>query len=157
MIVLLRSFFFFRDVRQFPTGNSNSSNTKYFYDSAISNNSNTQISIYFFNCSNWMVRYRINHMHNSFPHPITFCTRLMFNLVRVGKEWASPVFPHPLTSNFRFYVYYWQGMVGWVIPHPINHMHKVYPQQIIFCTRLMFYLLRVGKEWASPVFLHPQN
>ena len=34
-----------------------------------------------------------------FPQVITFCMRLMFNLVRVGKEWAGPVFPHPLKSN----------------------------------------------------------
>ena len=25
--------------------------------------------------------------------------RLMFNLVRVGKEWAGPVFPHPRKSK----------------------------------------------------------
>ena len=58
------------------------------------------------------------------PHRITLWTRLMFNLVRVGKKWASPVFPHPLTSNFRFYAYYWQGKAGWIFPHPINHMNK---------------------------------
>ena len=58
------------------------------------------------------------------PNPITFWTRLMFNLVRVGKEWAGPVFPHPLTSNFRFYAYSWQGKVGWVFHHLINHMHN---------------------------------
>ena len=44
-----------------------------------------------------------------FPHLITFCMRLMFNLVMVGKEWAGPVFPHPLTSNFKFYAYSRQG------------------------------------------------
>ena len=59
-----------------------------------------------------------------FPHVITLCIKLMFNLVKVGKEWAGPVFPHPLTSNFRFYAYSWQGMVGWIFPHPINHMNK---------------------------------
>ena len=59
-----------------------------------------------------------------FPHPITFWIRLLFNLVRVGKKWAGPVFPHPLTSNFRFYAYSWQGKVGWIFPHPINHMNK---------------------------------
>ena len=79
-----------------------------------------------------------------FPHPITFWTRLMFNLVRVGKEWAGPVFPHPLTSNFRFYAYSWQGKAGWVFPHLIT-----------FYMKLMFNLVRVGKEWASPVFSHP--
>ena len=88
------------------------------------------------------------------PHPITFCTRLMFNLVRVGKEWASPLFPHSRTSNFRFYAYSWQGKVGWVNPHPINHMHKVFPHQITFI-RLMFYHARVVKELAGLVFPHP--
>ena len=59
-----------------------------------------------------------------FPHLITFCMRLMFNIVRMGKEWVGPVFPHPLTSNFRFYAYSWQGKAGWIFPHPINHMNK---------------------------------
>ena len=90
-----------------------------------------------------------------FPHPITFLTRLMFNLVRVGKKWASPVFPHPRTSNFRFYAYSWQGNVGWVFPHPINHMHNSFPRLITFCIRLIFNLIRLGKEWAGPVFPHP--
>ena len=48
----------------------------------------------------------------------------MFNLVRVGKELAGPVFPHPLTINFRFYAYSWQGKVGLIFPHPIYHMNK---------------------------------
>ena len=39
-------FFFFGNVRQFIS-NSNSSNTKYFYDWPISNSSNTPISNYF--------------------------------------------------------------------------------------------------------------
>ena len=90
-----------------------------------------------------------------FPHPITFWTRLMFNLVRVGKEWAGPVFPHPLTSTFRFYVYSWLGKVGWAFPHPNNHMHNSFSQLITFCIRMMFNLVRVGKEWAGPVFPHP--
>ena len=59
-----------------------------------------------------------------FPYPITFWTRLMFNHVRVGKEWAGPVFLHPLTNNFRVYAYSWKGKVGWVFLHPINHMHN---------------------------------
>ena len=58
------------------------------------------------------------------PHPITFWTRLMVDLVKVGKEWAVPVFPHPLTSNLMCYVYSGRGKVGWVFPHPINHMHN---------------------------------
>ena len=62
-----------------------------------------------------------------FPHLITFCTRLMFNLFRVGKERASSVFPHPIISNFRFYAYSWQGKIGWVIPHSINQSTKFFP------------------------------
>ena len=69
-----------------------------------------------------------------FPHLITFRTRLMFNLVRVGKEWAGLVFPHPLTSNFRFYAYSWQDKVGRVFPHPINHMHNSFtsPDNLLY-------------------------
>ena len=44
---IIEIIFFSGDVRQFPIGNSDSLNTKYFYGSLISNNSNTQISIYF--------------------------------------------------------------------------------------------------------------
>ena len=62
-----------------------------------------------------------------FPHLITLCMRLLFNLVKVGKEWAGPVFPHPLTNNFRFYAYSWQGKVGFVFPQTINHMHNSFP------------------------------
>ena len=90
-----------------------------------------------------------------FPHSITFWTRLMFNLVRVGKERAGPVFPHPLTSNFRFYAYSWQGKVGWVFPHPINHMHNSFSPPDTFCIRLMFNHVMMGKEWAGPVFPYP--
>ena len=49
----------------------------------------------------------------------------MFNLVKVGKEWAGPVFPHPLTSNLMFYVYSGQGNLRLAeFFHPINHMHN---------------------------------
>ena len=44
---IIKILFFSGDVRQCLIGNSNSSNTKYFYDSPISYNSNTQISNYF--------------------------------------------------------------------------------------------------------------
>ena len=55
----------------------------------------------------------------------------MSYLVRVGKEWAGPVFPHPLKSK------------------DCLHIHdRVW---------VMFSLFGVGKEWAAPVFLHPDN
>ena len=90
-----------------------------------------------------------------FPNPITIWIRLMFNLVREGKEWAGPVFPVPLTTNFRIYVNSWQGKVGWVFPHPINHMHNSFPHLITFCIRLMFNLVRVGKN--GPVQFFPTH
>ena len=55
----------------------------------------------------------------------------MLYLVRVGKEWAGPVFPHPLESQ------------------DCMHIHER--------VWLMFSLVGVGKEWAGPVFLHPDN
>ena len=71
-------------------------------------------------------RRRLTICTTVFPHPITFWTRLMFNLVRVGKEWAGPVFPHPLTSNFMFYAYSGQGnlRLAEFFPTPLIHMHN---------------------------------
>ena len=55
----------------------------------------------------------------------------MFYPVGVWKEWAGPVFPHPLKSQ------------------DCLHIHdRVW---------LMFSLVGVGKEWAGPVFPHPDN
>ena len=92
-----------------------------------------------------------------FPHLITFWTRLMFYLVRVGKEWAGPVFPHPLTSNLMFYAYSGQGnlRLAEFFPTPLTICTTVVPDMITLCIWLMFYLVRVGKEWAGPVFPHP--
>ena len=91
-----------------------------------------------------------------FPHVIPFCMRLMFNLVRVGKEWACPVFPHPLKSKgymcihdrVRLAVFFCRRFTicTTVFPHPIS-----------IWTRLLFDLVRLGKEWAGPVFSHPQK
>ena len=60
-----------------------------------------------------------------FPHVIILCIRLMFNLVGVGKEWAGPVFPHPLKSNGYMCIHdrvrlaeFWQT---------INHLHNSFP------------------------------
>ena len=64
-------------------------------------------------------------------HPDNLLPLLMLSLVMlvsVGKEWAGPVFPHPLKSK---------GCIP---------MHDRF--------RLMLLLVRIGKEWTSPVFLH---
>ena len=81
----------------------------------------------------------------------------MFNLVRVGKEWAGPVFPHPLTSNFMFYAYSGQGnlRLAEFFPTPLTICTTVFPHVITLCIRLIFNLVRVGKEWACLVFSHP--
>ena len=94
-----------------------------------------------------------------FTNPITFWIRWMFNLVRVGKEWASPVFPHPLTSNFMFYAYSGQDnlRLAEFFPTLLTICSTVFPNMITLCIRLMFNLVRIGKEWAGPVpvFPHP--
>ena len=81
----------------------------------------------------------------------------MFNLVRVGNEWAGPVFPHPLKSNFMFNAYSGQGnlRLAEFFPTPLTRCTTVFPNVITLCIRLMFNLVRVGKEWAGPVFPHP--
>ena len=95
-------------------------------------------------------------MHKKvFPHQITFCTRLMFDLVRVGKEWAGPVFPHPLKSK------------GYICIHDRVRLAVFFCRRLTICTtvsphlitqpRLMFYLVRVEKKWVGPVFPHIQN
>ena len=88
-----------------------------------------------------------------FPHPITFWTRLMFNLVRVGKEWAGPVFPHPLKSKGYMCIHDRVRLSVFFRRRFTNT--TVFPHLITFCMRLMFNLVRVGKEWAGPVFPHP--
>ena len=81
----------------------------------------------------------------------------MFNLVRVGKEWAGPVFSHPLTSNLMFYAYSGQGnlRLAEFFPAPLTICTTVFPHVITLCIRLMFNFVRVGKDWAGPVFPHP--
>ena len=102
-------------------------------------------------------RRRLTICTTVFPHLITFCMRLTFNLIRVGKEWASPVFPLPLTSNLRFYVYSGQGnlRLAEFFPTALTICTTVFPHVITLCIRLMFNLVRVGKEWTGPVFPHP--
>ena len=89
-----------------------------------------------------------------FPHPITFWTRLMFNLVRMAKEWSGPVFPHPLKSK-SYTCIHDRVRLAVFFRRRLTICTTVFPHQITFWTRLMFNLVRVGKEWAGPVFPHP--
>ena len=89
-----------------------------------------------------------------FPHLLTFWTRLMFNLVRVGKEWASPVFPHPLKSKGYMYIHD-RVRLSVCFRRWLTICTTVFPHLITFCMRLMFNLVREGKEWTGPVFPHP--
>ena len=87
-----------------------------------------------------------------FPHLITFCIRLMFNLVRVGKEWTSPVFPHPLKSKGYMCIHD-RVRLAVLFHRRLTKCTTVFPHPITFWTRLMFNLVRVGKEWAGPGFM----
>ena len=95
-------------------------------------------------------------MHNSFPHLITFCIKLMFNLVRVGKEWAGPVFPQPLKSKGYMCIHD-RVRLAVFFPRRLAICTTVFPHliHVTLCIRLMFNLVRVGKEWAGQVFPHP--
>ena len=90
------------------------------------------------------------------PHLLTFWTRLMFNLVRVGKEWAGPVFPHPLIGNGYMCIHD-RVRLAVFFRRRFTICTTVFPYPISFWTRLLFNLVRVGKEWAGPVFPHPQQ
>ena len=100
-------------------------------------------------------RRRLTIWTTVFPHPITFWTRLMFNLVRVGKEWAGPVFPHPLTSKGYMSIHDRVRLAAFFADDWLTICTTVFSHQITVWTRLMFNLVRVGKEWAGPVFSHP--
>ena len=89
-----------------------------------------------------------------FPHVITLCIRLMFNLVRVGREWAGPVFPHPLKSKGNMCIHD-RVRLAVFFRRRLTICTTVFPHPITFWTRLMFNFVRVGKEWAGPVFPHP--
>ena len=99
-------------------------------------------------------RRRLNICTTVFPNLITFCLRLMFNLVRVGKEWASPVFPHPLKSKGYMCIHDRVSLAEF-FRKGLTICTTVFPHLITLCIRLMFNLVKVGKEWAGPVFPHP--
>ena len=121
----------------------------------------------------------------------SLCTRLILSLIRMGKEWADPVFPHPLKIKrwmcIRDRVKLMLSLVRvgneWTsrdFLNPDNHLHTVDalscqggermgrpsfspPLKSKGClhihdrVRLILLLVGVGKEWANPVFLHPDN
>ena len=74
----------------------------------------------------------------------------MLNLVRVGKELAGPVFPHPLKSKGCRYIHKWVRL-ALILHRWLTICTTVFPYPVTFWTRLMFNLVRVGKEWAGPV------
>ena len=78
----------------------------------------------------------------------------MFNLVRVGKEWAGPVFPHPLKSKGYMWIHD-RVRLAVFFRRRLTICTTVFPHLITLCIRLMFNLVKVGKEWAGPVFPHP--
>ena len=99
-------------------------------------------------------RRRLTICTTVYLHPITFWTRLMSNLVRVWKEWAGPVFSHPLKSKGYMCIHDRVGLSVF-FRRQLTVCTTVFPHLITFCMRLMFNLVRVGKEWAGPFFPHP--
>ena len=71
-----------------------------------------------------------------------------------GEKLASPFFPQPDKIKQRLHVYSWQGKVGCVLRRRLTICTTVFSHPITFWTRFMFNLVRVGKEWAAPVFPH---
>ena len=61
---------------------------------------------------------------------------------------GRPSFSSPPKKQ-QLHVHSWQGKVGCVFPQTIYHMHDSIPPPDI--------LVRVGKEWAGPVFPHPRK
>ena len=81
----------------------------------------------------------------------------MLSLVRMGKEWTSRVFLHP--NNHLHTVDALSCRVGKelarsVFPHPRKSKGCLHIHDRV---KLILSLVGVGKEWASPVFLHPDN
>ena len=87
---------------------------------------------------------------------ITFCMWFMFNLVKMGKEWAGPVFPHPLKSNSYMCIHD-RVRLAVFFRRRFTICTTVFPHPISFSTRLLFNFVWVGKELAGPVFPHPRK
>ena len=87
---------------------------------------------------------------------ITFCMWFMFNLVKMGKEWAGPVFPHPLKSNGYMCIHD-RVRLAVFFRRRFTICTTVFPHPISFSTRLLFNFVWVGKELAGPVFPHPRK
>ena len=70
---------------------------------------------------------------------------------------GRPSFSPPLTSNFSFYAYSWQGKAGWIFPHPINHMNKSFSPPDNVLHEVYVKPCQGGEEWVGPVFPHPRK
>ena len=73
----------------------------------------------------------------------------------MGKDGAGPVFPHPLISNGCMCIHDRVRLMIHLSGWENNGPAKFFSTQITICTRLMLYLVGVGKESAGPVFPHP--
>ena len=73
----------------------------------------------------------------------------------MGKDWAGPVFPHPLISKGCMCIHDRVRLMLSLVRVGYLWTSQVFSTQITIFTRLMSYLVWVGKEWAGPVFPHP--
>ena len=81
----------------------------------------------------------------------------MLSLVGVGKEWTSLVFLHPDNHLHKVDALSCQGVERMGRPSfspPLKSKDCLHIHDRVM---LILSLVGVGKEWASPVFLHPDN
>ena len=80
----------------------------------------------------------------------------MLSLVRVGKEWTSQVFLHPDNHLHKVDALSCQGgerMGRPKFPHPLKNQDCMHIHDRVWLIFSLFW--GMGKEWAGPVFLHP--
>ena len=79
----------------------------------------------------------------------------MLSLVMVGKEWISLVFLHPDNHLHMVDALSWQGGERMSQPSFSPPLKSKGCLHIHDRVRLILSLVEVEKEWAGPVFLHP--
>ena len=82
---------------------------------------------------------------------------MILSLVGVGKEWVGPVFLHPDNHLQKVDALSCRGgeRMGWPgFSHPLKSKDCLHIHDRV---RLILSLVGVEKEWAGPVFLHPDN